>query len=323
MAKKAAKFPPVLVVSGGQTLLRRRFLNLLKATQRAAGWAIEDVDGTDAAAVRDALEGGGLFSTGNTLAVVRTPNKVDLDLLARHGASKDYVTTLVLHVEGEPDGRTKFGKYVKKLGKVHRGFPKPTDWDAPEVAAEFVAAEVKLHGMSIRSSLAGAFIGRVGSDLGMLAFEVEKAVLLARAGGVEVIDAGHLKGAMAPIAEAAVAPLLEALGARNLKRLSKALASVRRTSKNDPTMRICRFLGASVIKWVQAVHLDNMPPRAAAIELKLNPWYFENKILPPARRWGKSGTVRLASDLAASERAVLNGAVSPWTVLTARLLAAC
>jgi len=323
MAKKAEKYPPLLVVSGSEDLLRQRFIKHVKATQKAAGWIVEDTDGTDPAAVRDALEGGGLFTTANVLAVVHQPQKMDLDLLTRHHESKDYVTTLLLHIEGEPDGRTKFGKFVKKLAAVHRGFPKPTEWKAPEVAAGFIVEEAKLHGMSITPALAHALVSRVGADLGMLTFEIEKMALLAEAAGVTVIGTDQIKGGMAPIAEASVAPISDALAARNVKKLSRALVRVRQTTSTDPTMRISRFLGSSVQRWLQAVHLDNLPPAAAAAELKMNPWYFENKILPAAKRWGKEGTVRLATDLAASERALLNGAISPWTVLTARLLAAC
>jgi hypothetical protein len=147
--------------------------------------------------------------------------------------------------------------------------------------------------------------------------------LLADARGTAVLDKDVVKGAMASIEEASVGPIIEALAVRSRKRLSRALVRVRKTSRYDPTMRVCRFLGSSVLRWLQAAHLDALPPKAAASELGLNPWYFENKILPPARRWGKAGTIQLASDLAASERAVLNGAVNPWVVLTTRLLAAC
>ena len=191
------------------------------------------------------------------------------------------------------------------------------------MAAGFLIEEAKLHGMSISPALAHALVSRVGADLGMLTFEVEKMALLAAAAGVTEIGTDQIKGGMAPIAEASVAPIAEALATRNVKELSKALARVRKTTAADPTIRISRFLGSSVQRWVQAVHLENLPPAAAAAELKMNPWYFQNKILPAARRWGKEGTVRLATDLAASERALLNGAISPWTVLTARLLAAC
>jgi len=321
---KAETFPPVLVVSGGQVVLRRRFLQQVIRAQQEAGWSVVQVDGSDPASVRDALQGGGLFDEGNTLAVVEKPHKMNLELLELHHESKGGDVTLLLNIEGEPDGRTKFGKLVKKkMVGVHKGFPKPTEWKAPEVAVEFVLAEAKAHDKTIRPALAHALVQRVGTDIGMLAFEIQKMSLLADSFGSCVIEQREVKGGMAAIAEASVGPIIEALATRNRKRLSKALARLRKTSKADPTMRICRFLGSSVLKWVQAAHLDALPPKAAAQELGINAWYFENKILPPAKRWGKAGTVSLAADLAASERAVLNGAINPWMVLTTRLMAAC
>ena len=316
-------FPPLLIVSGSQTLLRTRFLKTVLDTQTVAGWKVEEVEGADASAVRDILEGGGMFSTQRVLAVVANPEKIDLDLLNRHSSEKNAPTTLLLHIEGEPDGRTKFGKWVKKMAAIHKGFPKPSQWDQPKVAAQFAVDESKLYGLHLDARLSRALVGRVESDLGVLSFEIQKAAILAISDGSKEITSKHIKGAMAPIAEASVAPIVDALAVRNRKRLVKALAHFDQTTKGDQTIRICRFVGSSVLKWVAAVHLESLPPKAAADQLGVHPWYFETKILPPARRWGKTGTVRLASDLAAAERAVLNGAVSPWVVLTSRLLAAC
>jgi len=323
MAKKASKFPPLLILSGSQTILRLRFIKHMTATQEADGWSVEQVDGADPMAVRDVLDGAGMLVASKTLAVVRNPHKVSLEILDKQCLVQDYDTTLLLHIEGEPDGRTKFGKWVKAHKKVHKGFPKPTEWDAPKVAAVFVVDEVKAYGMTIRPSLADALIGRVGSDLGMLSFEVEKMSLLATANGTKIIEAAEVKGAMAPIAGASVSPIVDALAARNRKRLARALTRFRKRSGADPTMRICGLLRKMVLRWLEAVYLDALPPAAAAKELGMNPWYFKNKILPAAKRWGKAGTVKVARGIATSERAVLNGAISPWTLLTATLLDAC
>ena len=325
MAAKADRFPPVLVVSGGQHLLRQRFLREVIETQRGEGWAILMVDGSDRVAVRDAMQGGDLFGGQRTLAVVSNPSKVDLDLLKGHQESAEYDVTLLLHIEGLPDGRTKFGKFVKKdLAGVHKFFPKPSsEWKAREAAVEFVSSEAASYGKTMRTPLIHALVDRVGVDLGVLAFEVSKMAMLADSRSTDAIDLPEVKGGMAAIAEASVFPILSALGSRDRKKLSRALGRTRKTSKADPTMRICRFLGSSVIKWMQASYLDALPPKEAASELGINPWHFENNILPPAKRWGKAGTVRLIGDLAAAERAVLNGARNPWLVLVSRLLSAC
>ncbi len=323
MAKKPDKFPPLLVASGGQDLLRRRFVSQIRETQRAAGWAILEVDAEVHGAVQDALDGDP-FQPRETLAVVINPEKLDLAMLERHHASKDSLTTLFLHIEGEPDGRTKFGKAVKaSWSAVHKNFPVPTDWQGTKVATEFVQGEAARLGCQFPSGLAEALVDRAGSDLGVLAFEVEKITMLTKLDGATVVGVPHVRGGMAPIAEASVFPISDALAAKNPRKLLKALAALRKTSRDDPTMRVTRLLGTSVTKWLQAVYLDSLPPKAAAEELGVHPWYFETKILPAAQRWGKVGTIHLVTDLAAAERAVLNGAVDPWIVLCSRLVAAC
>lgn len=309
-----------LAVSGGQGFLRRRFLRNVVSTKKASGWSVVEVEGGNPYALREAMEGDP-FGSSKTLVVVSQPEKVELGVLEGHAASGDTSVVLFLHVEGEPDGRTRFAKYLKELGANHKSFPEPKSWEASKVAVEFIQEEVKRLGSpALEPSLAEAWVQRVGSDLGVLFFEVEKAVLLSE--GV-ALTPDHIKGAMAPVAEASLIPVSDALGVKNVSRLVRSLDFLRQTSKTDPTMRVCRFLEPLVYKWLQAVHLDALPPAAAAQELGVNPWYFENKVLPMARRWGKQGTVRLVSDLAAGERAVLNGLVDPWVVLSARLVASC
>lgn len=323
MAKKKQAVPPVLIISGGQELLRRRFLRKMTTTKEKEGYRLDRIDGSDRVALGDVL-GGGFLVSEKVLAVVDNPGKADLALLQEHAKEKDPQTVLLLYLTGDPDGRTKFGKWAnKEMDDNHKRFPLPKTWDAPKVAAQFVVKEALSHGMMMPDDLSRALVQRVGSDLGMLVFEVQKICLLGSAAQVKTLGAEQIKGAMAPIAEASVFPISDALAIRNKTRLVKALMRVRATSKYDPTMQVSRFLGASVHLWIRAVYLDSLPPRAAAEELGLNAWYFETKVLPSAKRWGKVGTVRLASALAASERAVLSGAVSPWNVLSARLLALC
>jgi DNA polymerase III delta subunit len=319
MAKKQSQEVPLLVVSGGQVLLRKRFIQTVLDSKRAEGWSIEKVDGSDAVAVRDALNGNSLFAT-RTLAEVHHPEKIPLELLEKHRKDQQPVTTLLLHIEGNLDKRTKFGKFVKQLSAFHKAFPLPKEWKAPEVAVEFLLEEAERHGKTIRPALARALVGFVGYDLGMLSFEVDKMACLADAKGSSIIDAEEIRGAMAPIGAASVSPLLNALSARNRKQLLRSMDRVRRTSKDDPTMRVCGLLSYHVLNWMKAAYLEALPPAAAAEELGLNKWLFETKILPPAKLWGQSGTVILARGIARAQRAVLSGAVNPWLWLKVQLV---
>lgn len=319
---------PVIAVCGGESLLRRRFLRNVIDTKRKAGWRIDTIQGENKEALRDAIQQGGGFLSENTLVVVEHPEDMDLDMLKRHAGEKDPVTVLFLHVEGELDGRTKFGKYVKEvLASNLKSFPLPKEHEAGRVAVQFVLDEVKRHGMTIDqrsdNALLKALVLKVGTDLGVLSFEVQKMVLLARSGGGVAIEAAHIRGAMAPIGEASVVPLAEALGEKNQKRVYQQLEQIRRTTKDNPTMQVCGFLGASVTNWCRAAYLDKLGVADAAREMGGNPWVFEKFIQPAAKRWGREGTAKLLRVIAQAQRAVLNGSIDPWTVLASGLLEAC
>jgi DNA polymerase III delta subunit len=323
MAKKADVFPPLLVVSGGQEYLRRRFLKDLQSTQRNAGWVTVSVDGSIGGAVQDVLAGDP-FHPVHTLAVVTHPEKVPLELLEQHQGSKGpWMVTLLLHVEGEPDGRSKFGKAVKgPWSSVHKTFLSPPEWQASKVGVEFIQEEATKQGLTWPLPLATVLVERAGTDLGTLSFEVHKIGMLAKLAGASTVDVSHVRGGMAPIAEASAFPILEALASKNVKKLLRALLALRRSSRDDPTMRVSRLIVSTVTKWFQATYLTAMPPRVAAEELGVHPWVYESKIIPAVQCWGRTGSQSLLMDLAVTERAVLNGALNPWTVLMTRLLAA-
>lgn len=333
---------PLLIVYGWDFFCRR-IVQQIAETKRGEGWRVTSVAGSDHETLQGLTSMSDLLvSAPHVLAIVTDPEDAPLPLLEAHAEERDPVTVLLLHIDGEPDGRRKFGQWVKKQPKTRAlffGTPKP--WDLPKEAARFAVAEAagtpfdspdcgikgfktRPHGKKLDMALANALVERAGSDFGVVAFEIEKAVTLANIQGSDTITPEILKATMASLLPVNIGPLIDALAARKKAALAKALARVRQThKKEDPTMHVCRFLGESVVKWMQAAYLDALPVNEAAREVGINPWRYENIILPAARRWGREGTVRLVSDLAASERAVLNGAVSPWNVLSARLLAAC
>lgn len=312
-------FPPILAVSGEEDLLRLRMIKNIRNTQQRAGWAVLDVDGSQPDTLVDLLTPNPFAPPAQrTLAVVRTPNKVPLTILEQHLAAATYDVTILLHIDGSLDARTKFGKFVKDLGDRHKAFAPPDDWKAPEVATSFLTQELIQYGRTMPRDLAAAIVERVGTNLGMLAFEALKYSMVTQD---KVIGPSHVKGLIAAIAEAEVRPLIEALQIRSRTTLLQAAARLEASSKADPTMRVCRFIAPSAIRWLQAAHLGSMPPRDAAQLIGVSPWLYEHKILPAARIWGQQDSRRLIGALAASERAVLSGAVAPWTLLTARLAA--
>jgi DNA polymerase III delta subunit len=319
---KKNQTPPVLMVSGTAGFLRRRFLWNVITKRRTEGWRVEFLDGEDHAGILRALDGNPFLSE-QILAVVEQPEKAPLALIERHMQVKDPSTVLFLHVDGDLDGRTKFSKLAKALGTFHVSFADPPSYKAVEVAERFVQEEVERLGLMMDTGLVSALVAKVGSDLGFLRFEVLKIALSAEASGVTTVTPETVRGTMAQILGADVLPITDALVARNTSKLYRLLQQVRKTSKDDPTMRICGFLTAHLQRWMQAAHLEGLSVKEAAQQIGQNPWAFEKSTLPGARVWGRKGTIWLLRTISDAERAVLSGALNPWYVLVSGLLRAC
>ena len=318
-------WPPLLFVTGSEGFLRRRFVTEVIEQVRSEGRAIDYADGKNPRSITNILDTGAFMAT-ETLVLVSNPDQADLQVLENHNEEGDSTYILLCHLEGNPDGRTAFGKLVKKLNKLHRSFSSPAPWKADAAAVDFCVEEAKRFQKTMAKKTAQALVAVVGSNLGVLHFEIFKAATLADAQGKETIGIPQVKGAIAPIAEAEVFPAIRALENRDLKRAIRCLDRVKATSKADPTMKVCRILGATFFKWLAAVNLDNqgVAPKTAAGQIGVkSPWYYQTKILPPAQAWGEATLIRMIHAIALSERAILAGHAAPWVGLQARLISAC
>lgn len=274
-------------------------------------------------AVSDAVDSCVLFGGERNLIVVTSPEKGDVAFYEAHLKAKDPGAVVLLHLDGEPKANTKFGKFVAANKKVAKNFPMPSQWNLGEAAAKFAVDEARRLGYKLDLKLASEMVVRVGYEFAIVANEIAKMALLAEADGSDTIGVPQVKEAMAELAEADLGLITVALAARNKRALAVALARVHRTSKDDPTIRVCRFLGATVLRWLPVVSVMHQPPDDAAAQLGLNPWFYKNKLLPQVQRWGKDGVARLVHALAESERGVLDGHLDPWTAMMARLLNLC
>jgi len=318
--------PPILAVSGAEELLRRRFYQGVLAEQEAGGWEILHVDGTSESELMDALTPPMFDDTAqNTLVVVDNPHKVSLELLTAYNKIKKPETVLFLHVKGEPDGRTKFAKWLNKLGKRHRSFPKPKVWDEEAVAATFCVAEAKRRGHTLKAALADALVGLVGTSLGFLVFEIQKMCILADIAESEALLPEHVKGGMASVSGAAMAPVRSALISRSSKRLMRSLGRIKSVSRSDPTMWVCQTVGPLALDWMGVAEMvaQGVSADDAAAQLRQNPWFYKNKLVPQVARWKPEDLVLLVKAVAESQRGVLRGSLDPWTALVARLLWVC
>mgnify|MGYP001248618850 CR=1 FL=1 len=320
--------PSVLAVTGAQEFLRRRYLKGVQRSFLEQGYKLDYADGSDKSELLTALYGTTdlfLDDDRKTVVFVSNPEKADINLIKGHSEKKDQDVVLVLDHPGEPRGNTRFGIFVKSLGKAHANFPEPPFWEAERVAASFCMNEADSYGKTLTLDKASALVQRVGTDLGFLAFEIQKMCILADVDGSDEITVDHINDGMAPLLQASVNPLMEALAMRDRKGIMRSLERIRLTAKDDPTIQITRLLWVSVSKWLAASDLveKNVPPDDAASRMGIKPWLYVNKVLPQVRRWPRKDVAKLVRVLAGAERAVFNGGIKPWAVLTTGLIGVC
>lgn len=325
MAKKKEVIR-VAAISGNEHLLRRREVAEAIEIQRKAGWEIDIIDGSLPGAVSAALGQGGLFGDDNKMViVVRNAGKVDLKVLTEHAKDGDPELVLLLDVEGKPKGNTKFGRFLKDLGKAHREFNRPADWKLEEYATDFCVQEMGTHGKVMDRQKALLLVQYSGTNLGTLSFECLKIAMLMGPGDPTEVEVEHLKGAIAPLAETPVEQVKQAVMVRNRRLVVNALRRIRKTSKTDPTIMVTRTLGAVLFSWLElAAYVEQgMSGDEVADITGQNPWYVKNKVLPRLRNWNVADIKKALRSVAYAERAVFKGLLDPWTLLTVGLARVC
>ena len=316
----------LIAITGDAGFYRRRAVTAAVEHQQKQGWQVLTADAAVPGSLSEAMFRNP-FITGDDrplLLVVDNPEKADPDFLRDHWKNSDGSIVLMLVFEGNPAGNTKFGKLCADLGKQHRKYEAPKDWEAPDQAAEFCIAEALTRGRVLSRDLADALVERAGSDLGSLSFEILKIATLADIEGVPEITTAHLQGGMAPLASS-VPAVRQGLQARNASRLAKALIRLRKNAKDDPTMNVTGVLRPAVTEWLAVSELMSrgVGSDEIAARVKQNPWVLRTKTIPGIRNWTVPGLIQVVRGLAEAERARLNGTVDPWTLLTVRLLEAC
>lgn len=317
-------FSPVLLVSGADAYRRRKRLGRLLQGLQSQGWRVSEVEATDSLRLSQLLTGSSLFRA-KTLILVNNPDKINAELVVRQQNSPAQNVVLLLHQDGEAKGA--FKALLKRIpDSAQQYFPKPTLWKQDEDAISLCQVEMRERGKTISKELSEQIVGFVGSsDLGFLAFEMFKLSVLLDAYEEKEVKPSHVASTVTLLEEASVFPILDALGTGNLRKLQAALGRVEKTTSGDPTIKVVRMLAPTLGKWAAAVALDEkkVPPDEAAILMNHNAWYHQNKVLPPARRWGSRRLLALLGSLAEAERQVFQGTISPWIGLESRMVRAC
>lgn len=314
----------LLLVSGSDDFRRERVVRQITRKRVSSGWKSEVLNGDDPS-LEVSLGAVGILFAEKRVIVIRHPEKAPLSLLQAQITEPNRDVLLVLDHEGEIKASSLFYKnFVSKLPKgVAKNFTEVPSYKARDDAYQFVMEEVSALGNTLEEALAYVLVDRVGTDLGVLSFELLKASLFA--GEKNPITSNVLRATMAPLMDLGGQPLLDAISDCNRPKTMLELRRIELSGGSDQTIRICgAFLSPSFLRWMAAIHLhqSGVSPANAAGRASANPWYWEHKILAPALRWGYRGCRVLVEAVAEAQTAVFQGVLSPWNILEVRLLRA-
>lgn len=310
--------PPVVVLSGTHNYLRNRELREAITVSDVEGRSVEYLKGSDKDELLRVLSGAGVFFQEEVLVVVDEPENIDTDLVLRHHEREDPSAVLVLHQKGDVKAKTNLGKICKELpDRFVAKFTLPKPWEEAEHAADFCVEEARQRGLTLSSALALALVKNVGSNLGVLSFEIRKLSFYLASLGESQVKPEHLKSTIASFYELGPKPIVEALEKKSLRLLSSALANMRRTHAGNPggaTLLACAWVGRSAIKWLHVSSLLEEGYKTGEISARVGVHEFvvRKNLVPVARRWGKSRLTDLVKSVAKVERSVRSGHVNPW-----------
>jgi DNA polymerase III delta subunit len=322
--------PPVMILAGSEEFLRRRELRKALAGATTSGRAVEWVDGEDASALSNVMGSADAFGEP-VLAVVSNPDKVGFETVEAHHAAGDNAICLLLYQEGKirkgsvPD---KVADLIDRKFRIEFNGPAKAH-EVKDFAAKFVVTEARGQGIEISVELVDALVDKVGTDLGVLYFEVVKVAAYLSALGVgSRVTPEHLRATMTRSGEADLLRLANALGAADVRTLLREMDDIGRGFAGDEgarTMAACGLLGTSVTRWLHAAILDagGAGEEEAALRMSVHPFIYKKFILPVAKRWGSLRLAALMKRVAKAEIAVKTGHISPWVELTCGLVSAC
>jgi DNA polymerase III delta subunit len=319
--------PPIVVIGGTEDYLRDREVRNAILQSARSKKAIVRAEG-DA----DVIDAYGVASTfGEATLIVAPAEKISPKTVSSVREDPAPGSCLLIQVEGPLDP-SKF----PYLGEIHAAYQvehvRPTTKKGlHQLAERFARAEAdRLLGAkgTLDPKLAGALVGAVGTDLGVVHFEIQKMAALARAKGSTQIDAGAVRELIRGSNELDLSGLREALKAKSPSRIATEMDRLRRKSAGDPPlMLLLRAKGGPAdlaMRWLTCALMMERGSSEMEISLRLGEpeWAVSKDLIPAAKKWGIPSLRVLVSQLAQVDRGVLKGSPNPWVALESSLLLA-
>ena len=196
-------------------------------------------------------------------------------------------------------------------------FNSPSVFQAEEAAINFSIEEAREYGLVLSKPLATNLVKLVGTDFGVISNEMLKVLMLAD--GEQTITPKHFR-AIAQVSEVSAQDIITFVGSCRLHPLLKALATVKKTHNNDPTLLVCGWLGSEARKWLLC---SSLKKKGKALDQKntgIHPYVLKKNILPAIKKWNEENSLKLIHLLSDLERYVKTGGKFSWSKLESELV---
>lgn len=318
--------PPVMLVSGENDFLRRRYVKHIVDQAHTHKHQITFA-GSDAD-VREAMTS---FMVVEPTLVVVSVSDVQDSTVANHLKSPEPNVGILLVCETSSDEK-KYPVVARVPVGFCMNFPMPEKkTDLEKQAVQFAQHEAdRLLGKkgALDIKLAEAIVRAVGVDLGLVSFEILKMALLAKQSQRTDIDLEIVRGAIRGAREAEMQPVRDALMQGDAQAMAKALQKISAQSDSDPTMLLLRAKGGPAdlaYQWLQASFLmqKGMDAKAISAALGAPEWAVSRDVIPTVKRWKHENLRKLVEGLSMVDRGLLLGIPAPWVACQAVLLSSC
>jgi len=197
------------------------------------------------------------------------------------------VLALVFRSDKCPTFWTKFGPKVTVC--EHR---KLKTWDNNNEVVKWVLSEAERIGLSLDSKIALSMFQIAGTDLYVLASELQKLKLLV--GAKSPVKVEHLQLVMTPASTAASWDVADAAFSKNKRKAMNLLSSIYRFASEDPSLMILGALMKSAERlFVARALMDKgVEPDEIAARLGLHPYRFRMAFQPQVEKQTVSGLTR-------------------------------
>lgn len=317
--------PPLTILSGENEFLRMRFFNRAVSTVQKMR-SVTRISGDDTEMVAEALSVTPSFVVDPSFVVIEDAKKLaSTDLLISHHKQGENDTAVLVAFKGSVPTTEPFKKLLAAISdEVHFSFGKSKPWEAEKDAKEFCQTEAKHHGCRISRDVLTPLVKVVGTDYGILSYEVLKLAMYVKSQGRKEITRKDAGKTVTAIFEHRIESLINALKERNGKSALRFLEYIRDTVR-DPTILVCGGVGKALMSWIRAKHLmeQGYSIEEAAQRFGMHPYPFEKNFIPITKVWSLDRLLDFLREIAAVQRGAKTGALNPWAQLNALVHQVC